>query len=89
MDVPPDRSMPPPLTDISARMAEPDGPGAKVILVRVIIGITGLAVHEAIRGFFHPPWWVSLSGAAVAMGFWSIMWAVDKRRRPAKDVQNS
>jgi protein-S-isoprenylcysteine O-methyltransferase Ste14 len=88
MDAPPDRSMPPPLTDISARMAEPDGPGAKVILVRVIIGIMGLAIREVIRGFIDPPWWVAgLAGAVVAIGLWSVMWAVG--RRSAKDLQDT
>jgi protein-S-isoprenylcysteine O-methyltransferase Ste14 len=67
-------------------MAEPDGPGAKVILVRVIIGIMGLAVREVIRGFIDLPWWVAaLAGAAVAIGLWTVMWAVGRRRRSAND----
>jgi hypothetical protein len=86
--VPPDSGMPPPLTDITWRMAESDARDRRIMLVRVvngIIGIIGFAISTAIHLIFQPPWWVSFAGAGVVIVLWSVVLAAGHIRRSVKD----
>ena len=48
----------------------------------IFTAVIAMAVNEAIRAIFHPPWWASLAAGAVVVGGWVAVWARGKKKDP-------